>query len=64
MNRRDQIRLSDAQDVVAALQIARMIGELGAAKGLFVELVRLDHGTHGTIENHHPSVEDGSKSLV
>ena len=54
IDRRDQVRLGNAQDVVATPQVARMSGELGAAKRLLVELVALDHRAHGAVENSSP----------
>ena len=52
MDRSDQIRLGDAQHIVTSLEVVGMSGELGAAKRLFVELVRLDHGAHRAVEDH------------
>ncbi len=47
----DEIRLRDAQQIVVTTQLPRVIGESLAAKVGFAEGVRLDHGSHGAVED-------------
>ena len=47
----DERRLSEDQEIVAPLKVARMMGELAAAEAGLVELVRLDHGPHRAVKD-------------
>jgi hypothetical protein len=50
----DDVRASQAQEIVAAPQLFRVIGELRAAKvGLF-QLMLLDHRPHRAVEHEDP----------
>ncbi len=47
----DDLGLGQDQEVVVALEIARMIFEAIATIARLIELIALNHGAHGTIEN-------------
>jgi hypothetical protein len=48
------VRLRDIQHIIILAQVFRVLRELGAAKGILVKLLRLDHGAHGAIQNDDP----------
>ena len=54
MDRLDQFGARDREQVVAAAQVARMVGEPVAAVLRLVQPVLLDHGAHGTVEDQDP----------
>ena len=47
----DDLGFGEHQQVVATLEVARPVLEALAAERGFVELVLLDHGAHGTVED-------------
>ena len=53
----DRRRLSQAQQVVAALQRAAMIGKLLAPKPRLVQRQGLDHRPHRAVEHQDPVAE-------
>ena len=48
------LRLRDREQIVAALEIPRMIGELFSAKFRLAEIELLNHRAHRPIEDHDP----------
>jgi hypothetical protein len=47
----DDLGACDAQQIVIALQITRMINEACTAKVGLLEFVALNHSAHGTVED-------------
>ena len=47
----NNMRGSNAKDIVTTLEVLGMIGETSATEGFFVKVVLLNHGTHGTVED-------------
>src|SRR4029453_9735843 len=43
--------VGEPQEIVVALEVARVVLEAGAAIARLVQLVALDHGAHGAVEN-------------
>lgn len=54
MNVSDDLGLGDAQQVVIPFQIRAPIGKSGTSVISLLELMPLDHGTHGTIYDQDP----------
>src|SRR5262249_3061246 len=52
VNRRDELRPREHEEVVVPLDVAAVVAKALAAKRLFVELLALDHGAHRTVEQH------------
>ncbi len=50
----DRLGLGDREQIVAALQIARMIGELLSAEFRLAEIELLDHRAHRPVEDQDP----------
>ena len=50
----DEFRLRDVEKIVVSLQVRRMILELSPVCG-FIELERLDHRPHRTIQDKDPA---------
>ena len=57
----DQIRLRNTEHVVTTLEVVAVIHELLSAKGVFIELTRLDHRAHGAVEDRNALGQDISK---
>ena len=49
-----QVALGDAEEVIAALQFARVVGELLASEVGLAQLVTLQHGAHGAVQHQDP----------
>jgi len=47
----DDLWLGQHEEIVVALHVARPIGEAGPAIVGFLELVTLDHGAHGAVDD-------------
>ena len=58
MNRGDDLRLCEGQQIVVAAQVAGPIRELTAAKVRLAQMMLLNHGAHGAIENHQPLLQE------
>ena len=58
MDGTDDLRLGERQKIVIAFEIVRKIGEARAAIIRFVELVALDHGAHGAIQQQNAACEE------
>ena len=54
LNGLDDMRLRNIQHVEVPPQIARVVQESGAAKRRFVKLLRLEHRSHGAVQNDDP----------
>ena len=63
MDRTDRLGPGDREQIVAALQIARVTGQLSSAEGSLVELELLDHGARGPIEDQDPPMGQILQSL-
>ena len=50
VNRFDNVRLGQAQQVIVALQVTRPIGKFLAPIVGLLQLIALNHGAHGTVE--------------
>ena len=57
----DDLRLRQRQEVVVALQIVRPAREAFAAIIFLGELVALDHGAHGTVQDQDSLLEETLK---
>ena len=55
MNVLDDVGPREAQQIVAAFELLRVVGELRAAKVALFELVRLDHRPHRAVEHEDAS---------
>ncbi len=51
MDAADDLRLGQRQQVIIALEVAGPVGKALAAIAGLVQLVLLDHGAHGTVED-------------
>ncbi len=51
MDAADDVRPGQDEQVVVALQVAGLVGEALAAEVRLVQLVALDHGAHGAVED-------------
>ncbi len=51
MDAADDLRLGEAEQVVVPVKVARPVGETLAAIVRLLELVALDHGAHGTVQD-------------
>ncbi|MNN72146.1 hypothetical protein D3C81_1881540 [compost metagenome] len=51
MNRGDNLRLAQHQQVVVAFQIARPVGKALAAEIVFTQTITLDHGAHAAVQH-------------
>ncbi|MND04711.1 hypothetical protein D3C83_251070 [compost metagenome] len=51
MDAADEIRPRQRQQVVVAPQVARPVAEALAAELRLVQMLALDHGAHGTVED-------------
>ena len=63
MNIANNGRLCDAQQVVVALDITMPVGKALAAKILFFQLVSLNHGSHGAIEQQNARLSSAYESF-
>jgi len=61
MNLLHDLRIGQAEDVVRALEIARMRGETRTAIAGFIEPVALDHRAHRAVEDEDAAVEQFAK---
>ena len=59
----DDLRLGEVQQVVVALQVAGPVLEALAAKSRFVQMVALDHGAHGAIEDDDAFAQEAFECL-
>lgn len=59
MDRLDDGRLRDVEEIVVPLEILGPLLKSCPAKGGFVQLVPLDHGAHGTVEDQDSLPEQG-----
>ncbi len=53
----DDVGAREAQQVVAAFEVLRMVGKLAAAEIGLLERMGLDHGPHGPVENQDPRAQ-------
>ncbi|MNY32863.1 hypothetical protein D3C86_1671060 [compost metagenome] len=51
MNRRDDIRFTQHQQVIVAFQVAGPVGETLAAEIVLTETIALDHGAHAAVQH-------------
>src|SRR5262245_66244320 len=51
MDRADDGRTGEHEQIVVALEVLRMAGEARAAEALLVQALPLDHRPHGAVEN-------------
>ncbi len=61
VNRADELRLGEHEQVVRALEVDRRVGEARAAEVGFTEPVALDHRPHRAVEDQDPAVEERAK---
>ena len=58
MDGTDNLRLGKCQKIVIALEVMRKIGKARPAIIRFVELVALDHGAHGAVQQQNAVCEE------
>jgi len=56
MNGSDDVRLREVEQIVIALERSGVVLELAAVRG-FIELEGLNHGAHGSIQDHDPAAK-------
>jgi hypothetical protein len=56
-----RLRLRDGKQVVVALELGGMVREALATELFLGEVVRLDHGPHGTVQQHYALFQQGPK---
>ena len=60
----DDLGLGEAEQIVVALQFPGPIGEALAAILSFVELMPLNHGAHGTVQQQDAFPQQGLKACL
>ena len=63
VDRADDVRAREHEDVAVALQIARMCANRVAAEVRFRQLVPLDHRPHRAVEDEDPAFEQRSQRV-
>ncbi len=62
MNRLDDCRLGNTEQIVVALEIRPPVSKALATIGGFIKAMLLDHGSHATVENEDAFAQQGAEA--
>ena len=58
VDRLDELRPGEAQEVVAPFQVIRVVGKLASAKARLIQPMGLNHGAHRAVKNGDPAPQN------
>lgn len=64
VNAEDDVRLCDAQNVIVSFQTVGMIFKLFTSEIFFLKVPLLDHGSHSTVQNQNPLLQECPELIV